>query len=93
MFIPILIQRKCPPRTNSAGKEQKNKGFRGQITTSEAFLTLFSGTPESMTEAVHTLMERCKAYPNFVLSSGCDIPPDAKWNNIRAFFAAAAEQK
>ena len=41
-----------------------------------------------MTEAVHTLVERCKAYPNFVLSSGCDIPPDAKWENIRAFFTA-----
>jgi len=67
-----------------------DKPICGNISPSAQFL---SGTPESMTEAVHTLMERCKAYPNFVLSSGCDIPPDAKWNNIRAFFAAAAEQK
>ena len=52
-----------------------------------------SGTPEAMYEATRTLIERCAAYPNFILSSGCDIPPSAKWENIRAFFAAAAEQK
>jgi len=52
-----------------------------------------SGTPKEMYEATRTLMERCSAYPNFVLSSGCDIPPSARWENIRAFFAAAAERK
>jgi len=51
-----------------------------------------SGTPEDMFKDVRNLMERCAGYPNFVLSSGCDIPPSAKWENIRAFFTAA-EQK
>jgi len=49
------------------------------------------GTPESMREAVRKLKETCGAYPNFVLSSGCDIPAHAKWENIDAFFDAAAE--
>ena len=33
---------------------------------------------------------RCK-YPNFVISSGCDIPPASKWENIDAFFKAVDE--
>ena len=47
------------------------------------------GTPESMTTAVRDLLARCGSYPNFVLSSGCDIPATASWDNIRAFFDAA----
>jgi len=44
------------------------------------------GTPESMTAAVRDLLDRCGQYPNFLLSSGCDIPAHAKWENIDAFF-------
>lgn len=50
-----------------------------------------NGTPESIRKATLDLMERCCVYPNFVLSSGCDIPPMAKWENIDAFFEAADE--
>lgn len=46
------------------------------------------GTPESMTAAVQALLEKCGSHPNFMLSSGCDIPAHAKWENIRAFFGA-----
>lgn len=46
------------------------------------------GTAEEMTAAVHELMEKCAPYPNFILSSGCDIPAHADWRNINAFFAA-----
>ncbi|MBQ3127111.1 MAG: uroporphyrinogen decarboxylase family protein [Clostridia bacterium] len=46
------------------------------------------GTPERMTEATHALLQKCAAYPNFVISSGCDIPPMSPWANIDAFFAA-----
>ena len=28
---------------------------------------------------------------NFVISSGCDIPPLSKWENIDAYFAAIEE--
>lgn len=45
-----------------------------------------NGTPETMREAVMDLMERCSVYPNFVPSSGCDLPPVCAWENIRAFY-------
>ena len=47
-----------------------------------------NGTPESVAEETTRLLERCAQYPNFVISSGCDIPPAAPWENIDAFFAA-----
>ena len=60
----------------------------GNISPSGYFV---NGTPESMTKAVKELKERCSAYRNFVLSSGCDIPPSAKIDNTDAFFKAAVE--
>lgn len=48
------------------------------------------GTPESMRQAVEELLRGCADKPNFLLSSGCDIPPHASWENIHAFFDAAA---
>jgi uroporphyrinogen decarboxylase len=39
-----------------------------------------------MRKAVADLKEKCGKYPNFVLSSGCDIPWNASWENIKAFF-------
>ena len=51
----------------------------------------YAGTPESMRAAVNDLLDACGSYPNFILSSGCDIPPGAKWENIDAFFAAARD--
>ncbi|MBR4949662.1 MAG: uroporphyrinogen decarboxylase family protein [Clostridia bacterium] len=32
------------------------------------------------------LLEECSKYNNFVISSGCDIPPKTPWENINAFF-------
>lgn len=46
------------------------------------------GTPASMTKATRDLLEQCGKYKNFVISSGCDIPYHAKWENIHAFFNA-----
>ena len=53
--------------------------------------TLRMGTPEKVREETFALLERCSKYPNFVLSSGCDIPPMTPWENIDAFFAASKE--
>lgn len=35
--------------------------------------------------------ECCAEFPNFVISSGCDIPPASPWENIDAFFEAVEE--
>ena len=45
-----------------------------------------NGTPDHMDEAIKELMEKTKDYKNFVISSGCDIPPMSKWDNIKQFF-------
>ena len=52
---------------------------------------LRTGTPESVRAATTELLKKCTPYPNFVLSSGCDMPPKTPWENINAFFAAAEE--
>ncbi|MCF0146387.1 MAG: uroporphyrinogen decarboxylase family protein [Eubacterium sp.] len=47
-----------------------------------------NGTPESIREKTGKLMEACGGFRNFIPSSGCDIPLDASWENISAFFSA-----
>lgn len=47
-----------------------------------------NGTPASIETATLSLLEQCSQYPNFVVSSGCDIPPMSSWDNIGAFFKA-----
>ena len=49
------------------------------------------GTPESIREETLKIMAQCCGNANFVISSGCDIPPQSSWENIDSFFAAAAE--
>ena len=50
-----------------------------------------TGTPEMVREKTLSLLERCSKYPNFLISSGCDIPPATPWANIDAFFEAVEE--
>ena len=52
---------------------------------------LRQGTPETVREATLAVMGKCCGYPNFVISSGCDIPPATPWENIDAFFGAVEE--
>ncbi|MDR3166536.1 MAG: uroporphyrinogen decarboxylase family protein [Treponema sp.] len=48
-----------------------------------------NGTPESIYENTLRIMgECCEKFPNFIISSGCDIPPLSGWDNIDAFFRA-----
>lgn len=49
------------------------------------------GTPESIRQATLELMSECGKYPNFIPSSGCDIPYHARWENIHGFFDAVEE--
>lgn len=50
------------------------------------------GTPDSVRAATRALLDACGGYPNFVLSSGCDIPPASPWENIDAFFEEAEKR-
>ena len=44
------------------------------------------GTAEQMKASVSELLEKTRGYRNFVISSGCDVPPHAPEANIKAFF-------
>ncbi|NLD19687.1 MAG: methyltransferase [Clostridiales bacterium] len=63
----------------------EDKIIMGNIDPAQQFT---NGTPESIRLATKLLLEECSSHPNFVISSGCDIPPAAKWENIDAFFDA-----
>ncbi len=45
-----------------------------------------NGSPNDISENVKKVFNECSQYDNFMLSSGCDIPADAKWENIDAYF-------
>lgn len=50
-----------------------------------------NGTPEKVRNDTLCIMNKNCCHPNFVISSGCDIPPASPWENIDAFFAAVSE--
>ena len=52
---------------------------------------LRQGNPELVRTATLDVMSKCCSYPNFLISSGCDIPPATPWENVDAFFAAVEE--
>ncbi len=57
----------------------------GNLDPSSLFL---SGSPEKVESATFALLESTARHKNFVLSSGCDIPPLAPLENIDAFYGA-----
>lgn len=50
-----------------------------------------NGTPDSIKAETKRIMSECCGYDNFIVSSGCDIPPLTPWENIDAYFEAVAE--
>jgi len=49
------------------------------------------GTPETVYAHTLALAQAVKAYPNFILSSGCDLPPGTPVRNLEAFYQAVRE--
>ena len=49
------------------------------------------GDAETVRRATRELMADCAVFPNFVPSSGCDMPPLTPWENIDAFFEAVED--
>ena len=48
-------------------------------------------TPAGVARATKELIEAAGKYPNFILSSGCDVPPGVPLENIEAFYSTLAE--
>ena len=49
------------------------------------------GDPALVRAETLRIMKECCGHKNFLISSGCDIPPLSPWENIDAFFAAVEE--
>ncbi|MHC1758253.1 MAG: uroporphyrinogen decarboxylase family protein [Negativicutes bacterium] len=60
----------------------------GNIDPSSVFK---NGTASQMEEKVFQLLTAMKPYPNFVLSSGCDVPPGTPLANIDEFYKTLDE--
>lgn len=53
--------------------------------------TFRNGTIETVKSETKEIMDKCCKYPNFVISSGCDVPPMTGWDHIEAFFETVEE--
>jgi len=49
-----------------------------------------SGNPEHVQQETEALLKATKPYPNYIISSGCDIPPGTPLANLAAFYDAVA---
>ena len=74
--------------TDILEKAPKDVLILGNVSPSKEFR---HGTPTSVRWATARLLEECKAYPNFWVSSGCDVPPLTEFENIDAFFQGAED--
>jgi len=50
-----------------------------------------SATPEEIRAEVCRVYNEYSRYENFMISSGCDIPAESKWENIDAYFEMVKE--
>ena len=50
-----------------------------------------NGTSESIFAVTTEILRECSSHKNFVISSGCDIPPMSPWENIDSFFRAVGD--
>ena len=64
-------------------KVDENVILSGNLDPTNVFLT---GSPELVREKTRELMRQTSQYSNFVISSGCDIPPHTSIENLDAFF-------
>ncbi|MGD8779396.1 MAG: uroporphyrinogen decarboxylase family protein [Ignavibacteria bacterium] len=55
--------------------------------------TLLNGKPPEVEDEVTRLLKDMNEFPNFVLSSGCDLPQETPVENIQAFMKACRNYK
>ncbi len=70
------------------GKFPENTVLMGNV---DPAAILRRGTPKAVRAETLRIMNDCCSHKNFVISSGCDIPPLTPWENLDAFFAAVEE--
>ncbi len=62
--------------------------FSGNVSPVACFKT---GDAQIMAEQTRNVLNQCGHLPNFIPSSGCDIPPDASLENADVFFTTVEE--
>jgi len=50
-----------------------------------------TGTPDDISTDVQRVYDECSTFDNFMISTGCDVPAAAKWENINAYFEKVSE--
>ncbi len=55
--------------------------------------TMRFGTAEDVRREVNALLEQMRPWPNFILSTGCDLPQETPLANIQAFMEAGRAWK
>lgn len=65
-----------------------DKLIMGNVDPAGEFL---NGSKESIYAKTTALLQECGMYQNFVISSGCDVPPLSSWDNIESFFQAVSD--
>ena len=51
------------------------------------------GSVENVKQVTTELLEQMRPYPNFILSTGCDLPPETPIENMKAFMQAGRNLK
>jgi uroporphyrinogen decarboxylase len=54
---------------------------------------MMNGTPEDVKKEVSELLDLMKPYPNFILSTGCNLPQETPVENIQMFMKVGREHK
>jgi len=95
-----LIEKMCEANVNALSIDSKEAGVDivsiaekipedviviGNICPTGKILT---GSSEEVMKEVTDLLDVMKSYPNFILSTGCDLPQEVPIDNIKAFIKA-----
>jgi uroporphyrinogen decarboxylase len=54
---------------------------------------MVNGTKEEIKQEIQNLLKDMEPYPNFILSTGCDLPQETPVENIKIFFEVARQYK
>ena len=76
-------------RTEAATMVPKDVVLMGNI---DPVRVMVNETPQGVTHAVDTLLNAMAPYPNFILSTGCDLPAETPLENIAALINAGKSE-
>ena len=74
----VEVLKSCPPDLPVMGNLDPVGVFR-------------QASPDEVKAATRELLEKTAAFDNYILSSGCDVPPHVPFENIIAFYEAVKE--